>query len=389
MTRLPLRPDLVGEQPYGAPQLDVPVRINVNENPYPVPEPVVQAITAAVSAAAKGLNRYPDRDFPALRAALARYLAAESGVELTTAQLWAANGSNEALTHVFAAFGGSNPDGTPRTVLSASPSYSMYPEYSRNALCQFVQVPRRADFSLDMPAVARAIAEHQPAIIILASPNNPTGTALELETISQVLDLARGAGPQGSDAVVVIDEAYAEFRRPGRPSALELLAANPHLVVSRTMAKAFAMAGLRLGYVAASEEIVNYLRVVRLPYHLSALTQAAALAALENSTLLQAQVAQIRSQRDMLVDTLRAWGLDVATSDTNFVLFGHFDHPHAVWEGLLERGVLIREVPVPGCLRASVGTEEENQIFLRALREVLPGLGISISGENHGQQGRE
>ncbi|NUU17397.1 histidinol-phosphate transaminase [Cellulomonas humilata] len=360
--RLPLRPDLVGLEPYGAPQLDVPHLLNVNENPYaPSPE-VVADIAAAVADAAAGLNRYPDRDFEALRADLAAYLHVESGVALATEQVWAANGSNEIMLHVLQAFGGPG-----RTVLSFAPTYSMYPEYARDTFTGWVAGRREADFGLDADVARTAIAEHAPSVVLLASPNNPTGTALPAETVLAVLDAA-AAVPGG--CVVVVDEAYGEFRRAGTPSALELLADHPHLAVSRTMSKAFGLAGARVGYLAAAPALVDALRVVRLPYHLSAVTQAVARAALRHAPALMAQVGSLRDERDALVVWLRERGLTVAESDANFVLFGLFDDRHAIWQGLLDRGVLIREVGPDGWLRVSVGTPQDMVAFQDALSEV-------------------
>ena len=376
---LPLRPDLEGEAPYGAPEIDVPVRLNVNENPYPPSTAVIESIATAVARAAQGLNRYPERDFPRLREALADYLEAESGVHLTLEQIWAANGSNEVMLHVLQAFGGPG-----RTCLTFTPTYSMYPEYARDSLTDYVTRPRREDFTLDVETAVAAISELRPAVVILASPNNPTGTALPLEDIDRILEAARGHGPmlgaeigspaRASDCVVVIDEAYAEFRRPGVPSALELLGpANPHLAVTRTMSKAFGAAGLRLGYLAADRALVDALRVVRLPYHLSAVTQAAALAALSHRDELMAQVASLRDERDALVAWLRGRGLTAHESDANFVLFGPFPDRESVWQALLDAGILIRVVGPEGFLRASIGTPEEMERLRSALAAVIGG----------------
>jgi histidinol-phosphate aminotransferase len=275
------------------------------------------------------------------------------------------------MLHLLQAFGGPG-----RKVLSFAPTYSMYPEYARDTLTGWVAGRREEDFTLDLRHVREQIAEHRPAVILLASPNNPTGTALPLETVEAICEAARDAGPTGPDgaptaAVVVVDEAYGEFRREGVPSALTLLERYPHLAVSRTMSKAFGMAGLRLGYLAATPHLVDHLRVVRLPYHLSAVTQAAALAALRHRGELMAQVASLRAERDALVAWLRGHGLEVAESDANFVLFGLFSDRHQVWNGLLERGVLIREVGPEGWLRVSVGTPQETAAFKAALEEVL------------------
>ena len=376
---LPLRPDLEGETPYGTPEIDVPVRLNVNENPYPPSAAVIESIATAVAQAAQGLNRYPERDFPRLRAALADYLAAESGAHLTPEQIWAANGSNEVMLHVLQAFGGPG-----RTCLTFTPTYSMYPEYARDTLTDYATRPRRKDFTLDVDAAVSAINELRPAVVVLASPNNPTGTALPLEDIKRILEAARGHGPmlgaeigspaRAGDCVVVIDEAYAEFRRPGVPSALELLGpANPHLAVTRTMSKAFGAAGLRLGYLAADRALVDALRVVRLPYHLSAVTQAAALAALSHRDELMTQVASLRDERDALVAWLRGRGLTAHESDANFVLFGPFPDREAVWQALLDAGILIRVVGPEGFLRASIGTPEEMERLRSALAAVIGG----------------
>ncbi|OLO45647.1 histidinol-phosphate transaminase [Actinomyces oris] len=376
---LPLRPDLDGEAPYGAPEIDVPVRLNVNENPYPPSAAVIESIATAVAQAAQGLNRYPERDFPRLRAALADYLKAESDAHPAPEQIWAANGSNEIMLHVLQAFGGPG-----RTCLTFTPTYSMYPEYARDTLTDYITRPRREDFTLDVDAAVTAINELRPAVVILASPNNPTGTALPLEDIRRILEAARGHGPmlgagigspaRASDCVVVIDEAYAEFRRPGVPSALELVGpANPHLAVTRTMSKAFGAAGLRLGYLAADSALVDALRVVRLPYHLSAVTQAAALAALSHREELMAQVASLRNERDAFVDWLRAQGLTAHDSDANFVLFGPFPDRDTVWRRLLDAGVLIRVVGPEGFLRASIGTPAEMERLRRALVAAIGG----------------
>ncbi|MEO6700802.1 MAG: histidinol-phosphate transaminase [Jatrophihabitantaceae bacterium] len=358
---LPLRPELVGEQPYGAPQLDVPVQLNVNENPYPPSAEVINDIGRAVATAAASLNRYPDRECLALRADLASYLATDAPVRLAAEQVWPANGSNEIMQQILQAFGGPG-----RTALSFAPTYSMYPEYARNTHTGWVTGRRESDFSIDLPAAEALIEQLQPSVILLASPNNPTGTALDPATLHRLLAIAPG--------VLVVDEAYAEFRRPGVPSALELLAEHPHLIVTRTMSKAFAFAGGRIGYLAGSAAVVDAVRIVRLPYHLSAVSQAAARAALAHSTELLAGVETLRAERDATVSWLRERGLQVADSDANFALFGRFEDRHAVWQALLDRGVLIRETGPDGWLRVSIGTADEMHAFRTALCEVLPDL---------------
>lgn len=356
---LPLRKNLRGKSPYGAPQLDVAVALNTNENTSPVPPEVVEAITQGVRDVAGELNRYPDREFTALRVALADYL----GHGLLPENVWAANGSNEILQQVLQAFGG--PD---RSLLSFVPTYSMYPLLASGTGTRFIAGERAMDFTLSAASAAEQVREHRPHVVFLCSPNNPTGTALGLDVIEAVYEAGRE-----SDTMVVVDEAYAEFARFGTPSALSLLEGRPRLIVSRTMSKAFALAGARLGYFAAAPEVADAIRLVRLPYHLSSVTQATALAALEHSTELLATVEAIKIQRDRIVDELKRLGLEPAESDSNFVFFGGMADAHAMWQALLEQGVLIRDVGIPGHLRVSAGTEAETTAFLTAVEHALRG----------------
>jgi histidinol-phosphate aminotransferase len=351
---LPLRDDLRGLEPYGAPMVDVPVRLNVNENPYPPSAGLVADAAAAAAEAVRGLNRYPDRDAVDLRRDLAAYL----GHGLDASRVWAANGSNEVMLQLLQAFGGPG-----RTALSFAPTYSMYPEYARDTATAWVAGRRDDDFAIDADHALDQVRRHEPSVILLASPNNPTGTAVPLELVTALHDATEG--------IVVVDEAYAEFRRAGTPSALSLLADHPRVAVVRTMSKAFAFAGARLGYVAAAAEIVEALQVVRLPYHLSAVTQAVARVALAHAVELLATVDAIRADRDELAAWLRGLGLTVAESDANFLLFGRFPDRHVVWQGLLDRGVLVRETGPPGWLRVSIGTPTETAAFRAAVQEVL------------------
>jgi histidinol-phosphate aminotransferase len=363
MNELPLRDDLRGEIPYGAPQLDVPVALNVNENPYPPSPTLISDVASGVAAVTGQLNRYPDREASALRADLAGYLAKFEHVSFDPSMIWPANGSNEVMHQLLLAFGGPG-----RTVLGFSPTYSMYPQYCRDTFTAYVTEPREADFSLDPEVAVKAVRSHRPVVTLLTSPNNPTGTALPLSTAEQVLDAVEEHG-----GLVVVDEAYAEFRRPGTASALEMLAGHRNLIVTRTMSKAFAYAGARVGYLVADPAIVDAVRIVRLPYHLSAVTQAVASAAIKHAEELLAQVAALRAERDATVDWLRANGFTVADSDANFVLFGLFDDRHGVWQGLLDRGVLIRETGPTEWLRVSIGTQEEMTAFKNALLQVTRG----------------
>jgi histidinol-phosphate aminotransferase len=353
---LPLREDLRGRSPYGAPQLDVPVRLNTNENPYPPPAELVADVTSAANEVAATLHRYPDRDATELRTDLANYLAHRTGIALDTANLWAANGSNEILQQILQAFGGPG-----RTALGFQPSYSMHPIIAAGTKTDWIAEPRRADFSLDGPAAAATVAERAPDVVFVTSPNNPTGQSADPRDLREVVDAAPG--------IVVVDEAYAEFSN--RPSAVGLLHEFGHkVIVSRTMSKAFAFAGGRLGYLAAAPAIVDALALVRLPYHLSVLTQAAARAALRHSEATLGSVERLIAERVRVMEALRGMGFTVVDSDANFILFGRFDDAHATWQSYLDQGVLIRDVGIAEHLRVTVGTPEENDAFLAASKEI-------------------
>ena len=355
---LPIRNDLVGQKPYGAPQLDVPVALNVNENTHRIPEDVAVDIIGRLAAAVLDINRYPDREFLALRVALAKYL----GSGLQAENIWAANGSNEVLQHIFQAFGGSS-----RTALGFKPTYSMYALIAQGVGTEYLEAERLDRYELSPEFISAAIAKHKPNIVMLCSPNNPTGTPLSLSCIEAAYD----AVTKASGGIVVVDEAYAEFSGNTEVSAVSLLPGRERLLISRTMSKAFAFAGARVGYLAADPAVIDALRLVRLPYHLSSFTQAAAEAALDHSEKMLATVDEISFQRDRIVIGLRELGLDPFRSEANFVLFGGLDDSNRIFEQLLARGVLIRNVGIPGTLRVSAGTESETTSFLNALKEVL------------------
>ncbi|OXM42660.1 histidinol-phosphate transaminase [Amycolatopsis alba] len=353
---LPLREDLRGKTPYGAPQLDVPIRLNTNENPYPPPDALVADVAEAIRAEAASLHRYPDRDAVALRQDLADYLAVSTGVLVSESNVWAANGSNEILQQILQAFGGPG-----RSALGFEPSYSMHPIISAGTRTDWLPVPRRDDFSLDTEKAAALVSERRPDIVFVTSPNNPTGGSIPFGELRGLLEAAPG--------IVVVDEAYAEFS--SQPSAVELLEEYPaKLIVSRTMSKAFAFAGGRLGYLAAAPAIVDALQLVRLPYHLSKLTQAAARAALRHADATLASVAKLAAERDRVVEALLGLGFTLVPSDANFVLFGRFADAPAAWKSYLDNGVLIRDVGIEGHLRVTIGTPEENDAFLEASKEV-------------------
>ncbi|MBX3094765.1 MAG: histidinol-phosphate transaminase [Cryobacterium sp.] len=352
LSDLPLRDDLRGLTPYGAPQLDVRVRLNVNENAHPIPEVAARSVVEALAGAVLGANRYPDREFTELRQALARY----AGHGTVPEQIWAANGSNEVLQHLLQAFGGPG-----RTALGFDPTYSMHPIITASTGTTWVSGERDAGYELSPGTVTEWIERTDPDVVFLCSPNNPTGTPVSNETIEAAYAATRG--------VLIVDEAYIEFAPEGTRTALALLPGRERLVVSRTMSKAFAFAGVRLGYLLADPAVIDAMRLVRLPYHLSALTQAAATAALAHADALLANVDDIRRQRDRLLTELPELGYTVWPSHTNFVLFGGVADPRQTFQRLLERSVLIRDVGIAHHLRVTAGTEAETTEFLTALAE--------------------
>jgi histidinol-phosphate aminotransferase len=349
---LPIRDDLRGRKPYGAPQLDVAISLNVNENTHRIPEEVAIDVVGAIAASLIDINRYPDREFLDLRSALANYL----GDGLTEQNLWAANGSNEVLLQIFQAFGGPN-----RKALGFGPTYSMYSLLALTSGTTYVDAKRAEKYELTSELVVQAIEKEKPSIVLLCSPNNPTGTPLSLSVIE--------AAYEASNGVVVVDEAYAEFSSD--ESATSLLQGRPRLLVSRTMSKAFAFAGARVGYLAADPAAIDALRLVRLPYHLSAFTQAAAKAALKHSKLMLKTVEEIRYQRDRLSVELAEIGFEVFRSEANFVLFSGLKNSAESFERLLAQGILVRNVGIPNTLRVSAGTEAETTKFLEAARDLV------------------
>ncbi|MGB3520775.1 MAG: histidinol-phosphate transaminase [Mycobacterium sp.] len=366
---LPLRDDLRGKSPYGAPQLEVPVRLNTNENPHPPSQALIDDVARSVREAAAELHRYPDRDAVARRTDLAAYLTAQTGVEVGPDNVWAANGSNEILQQLLQAFGGPG-----RSAIGFVPSYSMHPIISDGTQTRWLAANRTSDFGLDVDVAGAAIAEHHPDVVFVASPNNPSGQSISLKDLRSLLDAAPG--------VVIVDEAYGEFS--SQPSAIALIDDYPaKLIVSRTMSKAFAFAGGRLGYLIAAPAVIDAMLLVRLPYHLSVVTQAAARAALRHADDTLGSVAQLIAERDRVSAELSAMGFRVIPSDANFVLFGRFADAPATWQRYLDAGILIRDVGIPGYLRATTGLPEENDALLAASKQLAatelaqPSLGES------------
>ena len=368
LDELPLRQDLRGKSPYGAPQLAVPVRLNTNENPHPPSKALVDDVVVSVRDAAVDLHRYPDRDAVALRTDLAAYLTVQTGVRLGVENLWAANGSNEILQQLLQAFGGPG-----RSAIGFVPSYSMHPIISGGTQTEWVQTSRAADFSLDADAAVAAITDCRPNVVFVASPNNPSGQSISLSDLRRLLDATPG--------ILIVDEAYGEFS--AQPSAVALVEEYPtKLVVTRTMSKAFAFAGGRLGYLVATPAVIDAMLLVRLPYHLSSVTQAAARAALRHADDTLGSVATLSAERERVSGALTGMGFQVVPSDANFVLFGRFADAPGTWQRYLDDGVLIRDVGIAGYLRTTIGLAEENDAFLAvsarlATTELAQPLGAS------------
>ena len=353
---LPLRDDLRGKSPYGAPQLAVPVRLNTNENPHPPTKALVDDVVRSAGEAAVGLHRYPDRDALALRRDLAGYLTAQTGTQLGVENLWAANGSNEILQQLLQAFGGPG-----RSAIGFVPSYSMHPIIADGTRTEWLEAARADDFSLDVDVAVAAITDRRPDVVFIASPNNPSGQSVSLPDLRRLLDVVPG--------ILIVDEAYGEFS--SQPTAVALVREYPaKLVVTRTMSKAFAFAGGRLGYLVATPAMIDAMLLVRLPYHLSSLTQAAARAALRHADDTLGSVATLIAERERVTTALSGMGFRVIPSDANFVLFGAFADAPTTWQHYLDAGILIRDVGIPGYLRATTGLADENDAFLRASAQI-------------------
>ena len=354
-TWLPLRESLAPLSAYGAPQVEAEASLNTNENPFALSPELVSAIAARVSEVASTLNRYPDRDALVLRSGLASYINDLSGTTFSASHVWVANGSNEIIQSLFLAFG-------ERCAIGFLPSYSMHPLIARVTSTQWIDGSRRADFSLDIESAITQITAAAPALTFITTPNNPTGEAISISEIEKIAQSVPG--------LLVVDEAYAEFS--DEVSAVTLIAEYPQIVVIRTMSKAFSFAGARVGYLLAHPSVVEAMFLVRLPYHLSTLTQGAALVALDFKTELLSGVAQLREERNRVADSLREMGLTVLPSQANFLLFSGFQMSSAqLWQEMLDRGILIRDVGLSGYLRTTIGTGAENEKFLHALRECL------------------
>lgn len=357
--RIPVRDDLADLAPYGAPQLDVPVRLNTNETAEAPPAGYLDEVARRI--VDLELNRYPDRPHTRLRELLG------TRVGLDPARVWAANGSNEVLAQLLQAYGGPG-----RRLATVRPGYSMYPVLSRVTMTEFVEVDLDDDFTWS-DRVVDELAVLRPDLVLFGNPNNPTGVPVPVE-------LVRRLHAAADEALVVVDEAYVEFSADGSgdaTSVVDLLDELPRLVVSRTFSKAFRLAGLRLGYLYGQDWVVDDIRRVRLPYHLDAIKQVAAEVALEQEPAFLDHRARVAAERTRVHDALVSTdGVEVWPSATNFLLF-RVDAADRVFQQLLDRGVLVRDFSTKprlgGCLRVTIGTPDENEAFLQALQDVLDG----------------
>ena len=346
------RDDLAMREGYHSPQVDVDVRLNTNESPFGPPDGFAEALAAEL--ATIEWNRYPDRAAIALRGDIGSL----HGVGPD--QVFVANGSNEVLQTVLLTYGGPN-----RSAAVFEPTYALHSHLARITGTGVVTGEREPDFSLDAATVREFVAQHNPDVVFLCSPNNPTG-----RTESRAVIEAMAAN---TTRLTVVDEAYGQF---ADRSALDLLAEDRPLVVSRTFSKTWAMAGARLGYLIGPSWLIDELSKVVLPYHLDAAKQLAGRVALRFRDEMEARVATLREERGRLVTRLANLDVDVTPSDANFVLFRprRID-AEEVWQRLVDSSVLVRNCAswprLEGCLRVTVGTEAEDDRFLTALEEAL------------------
>ena len=337
---------------YHSPQVDVPVRLNTNESPLPPPPEWTERMVEEVRRIQ--WNRYPDRGATELRQALAEL----HGVRPD--QVFCANGSNEVLQSLCLAYGGPG-----RSVVTFEPTYALHAHIAHLTSTEVIEARRRPDFSLDLDEVRDVLAARRPVITFLCSPNNPTGMAENPTAVGAVLEAATG--------LVVVDEAYGQF---SDWSALSMVDDDQPLVVTRTFSKTWSMAAARLGYLIGPAEVVANLERVALPYHLDALKQAAGRLALEFVGQMEERVGLIVRERQRILAGLGSLPVTAWPSQSNFILFRPERRKgDEVWNGLLGRGVLVRDTSgwpgLTGCLRVTVGTPEENDAFLSALQEVL------------------
>ena len=337
---------------YHSPQVDVAIRLNTNESPFPPPQEWVTSLSEIAKSLA--WNRYPDRDAQELCATIAQ----RHGVQPD--QIFVANGSNEVIQTILLAYGGEG-----RTVATFEPTYQMYAQIARVTGAEVVKGERRSDLTLDPVEIERVITRHQPAVTFLCNPNNPTGLVEPRENLEAILEVASG--------IVVVDEAYAEF---SEWTALDLVSEDQPLVVTRTFSKTLSMAALRVGYVVAPTWVVEQLRIAVLPYHLDAFKQAATIAALAYTDQMEERVSLIKGERSRIENEMRSLGVHVWPSGSNFILFRpNGTDARQVWQSLLDQGVLVRDCSswagLEGCLRVTVGTEQENSAFLAALAESI------------------
>jgi histidinol-phosphate aminotransferase len=337
---------------YHSAQVDVPVRLNTNESPFPPPAAWLDAV--ADIARSVQWNRYPDRAVTELRETIARRH------NVDPANIFVANGSNEVLQTILLAYGGAG-----RCVATFEPTYQMYAQIARVTGAEVVQGERRADLTLDALEIERLLSRHKPSVSFLCNPNNPTGIIEPRENLEVMLAHTTG--------VVVVDEAYAEF---SEWSAVDMVTEDRPLAVTRTFSKTLSMAALRVGYVVAPKQMIADLEIAVLPYHLDSFKQAATIAALNFVSEMEQRVDIIKSERSRIFTAISEMECDVWPSGSNFILFRPRSTAAAVvWQRMVDSGVLVRDFSttprLTGCLRVTVGTPDENSAFLDALSKAL------------------
>lgn len=353
--RIAARADITAMPGYHSPQVLVDVRLNTNESPYPPPADWQELLADEVGSLE--FHRYPDRSAHALREELADLHGARAD------QIFVANGSNEVLQTILLTF-----TGVGRTVLTFEPTYALHSHIARIVGATVVERDRSANFELTPEAVVAAIADVAPAVTFLCSPNNPSGLIERPDVVEAAI-----AAVVRVPGLLVVDEAYGQF---ASWSAQELFNDESPLIVSRTFSKTWSMAAARLGYCVAPSWVVAELDKVVLPYHLDAVKQAAGRLALKFEPLMRERVAELVVERERLLSALGTLDVDVWPSSANFVLFRpRHDNADVVWQGLVDRGVLVRNCAswprLQGCLRVTVGTRAEDDRFLTALSEVI------------------
>ena len=352
-----VREDIQQQSSYHVPPAGDFIKLDAMENPWPMPPEINRAWRESLNHLQ--LNRYPDPQAADLLPRLRSIMAVPDEAEIMLG-----NGSDELIQVILMALAGEHV-----SVLSPTPSFVMYEVLSRACGLDFTGVPLQQDFSLDMAAMRHAIEGYQPAVIFLASPNNPTGSTFQQSDIEEIMELAPG--------LVVVDEAYQPFVSPDRVDFMARIVDYPDLIVMRTLSKV-GLAGIRLGLIAGHPDWMKELDKLRLPYNINSLTQVTASFAIDNWSVFRGQIEQICRERDRVYKVLSSMqGIQAFPSDTNFILFRVSENrAEKIHAQLLHKGILIKCLHRPGstldnCLRVTIGRPDENDAFLSGLSELL------------------